>query len=491
MVMAASTDPRVYRAFGGAAKLFACRAPEILYDGPRGNGKSRAAAEYIVAYMKRYQGCRILILRKTRASLSQTFLVTFEQVLALRHPRALVGPERSHRSSYRVGKSEAVVSGCDLESRQRSGEYSLIFVEECNELFENDWESVQGSLRWAPGGGPHQIIGCCNPDGPSHWLWKRHLRSLNKQDPLHGQFQRIQGLHSDNPSLPPSYLARLSRLTGVRRKRMYEGLWVAAEGQVMDNFDEAIHWIEPPKKTLKDGTEVVDYDALSISWYFGAMDWGTTRAGCLGVWGVDLGGRLYEVAEVYFKKRGIEWWKDVAVEMNRQFPMRAIVCDPSRPDMIASFNTALGYDPEAIDAIAMGANNKRASSPGGDLAGIDLMAEMLNPSPVDKKPRLYFLRDNTPYGIDRDLREEGRPCSTVEEVSSWVWKKMPDGRLQKDQTEDNCDDHGWDQTRYACTFARGKDLGDLPRRPVDEPGTMGALTQHQELIDEIEAEIAA
>jgi hypothetical protein len=269
----------------------------------------------------------------------------------------------------------------------------------------------------------------------------------------------------------------LERLTGVRRKRFYEGIWTAAEGQVLENWNEEHNVIDVPLK--KDGTP--DYDALSISWYFGAMDWGHSAAGCLGIWGVDLSGRLIEVAEIYQSKRTTSWWCKQLAELNARFPLRAIVADPSRPDMIADFNTALGYIPESPNAICFAANNKRASS-GKDLSGINLLIDMIGLA-EDGKPRMMFVRDNLVLGVDQDLRDAGLPCCTVEEVVGWVWAKTKEGLYIKDKTDDKCSDHGLDQARYAAMFARHYDMRDVPPAYTpDAPDTYGSLYQHNKLV---------
>ncbi len=41
-----------------------------------------------------------------------------------------------------------------------------------------------------------------------------------------------------------SYLETLSRLTGVRRQRLFLGLWVAAKGQVYEGWDERVHRVD-------------------------------------------------------------------------------------------------------------------------------------------------------------------------------------------------------------------------------------------------------
>lgn len=85
---------------GQAKKLWACRDPEILFDGPRGTGKTRPMCEYVVRYAMANQGCRIAVVRKSRKSMSQSTLVTLELVLGMLYPKALTGCMRTHVQSY-------------------------------------------------------------------------------------------------------------------------------------------------------------------------------------------------------------------------------------------------------------------------------------------------------------------------------------------------------------------------------------------------------
>lgn len=450
---------------GNVAKLWACRDPEVLYHGPRGSGKSRPMCELLVRDAMKTQGTRIGIGRKSRASMSQTTLVTLEGVLAQLHPQALTGCTREHVSSYWIGESELIIAGCDHESRNRGGEVAKWWFDEAHEITVDDWESTSGAIRW-PIASWRAMYATCNPDSDKHHLWKRVLDK---------QLTAIRSRHEDNPSVTAEYLTRLAKLTGVRRKRFYEGIWCQAEGQVFDNFEEDTHVIDCPLKA----DESYDYEALGISWYFASMDWGVREAGCLGVWGVDLAGRLYQVAEVYFSGKRLPWWCDRLVEINRLFKIQAIVCDHDI-DMIAAYNEALGYEPEAPDAIAFQAHKKRGSLSNDDRAGLDCVYNALQPAD-DGKPRLFFLRDNQPFGIDQALRDAGKPCSTTEEVSGYVWAKTADGRLMRDVTDQNCADHGWDQTRYACVYAKGRAYIPTPEVQPDEPGTYGELYGHNRL----------
>lgn len=429
--------------------------------------------EYIVRYAMKHQGCRVAVVRKTRKSMSQTTLVTLELVLRELCPEALTGCTRSHVESYFIGDSEIIALGLNDEEKLRGLEASIIWIDECTEVSVDEWESLQGALRW-PIAPWHTIIGTCNPGGDRHWIWLRFKD---------GAIKRIQSSHLDNPNVTKEYIDRLFRMTGVRKKRFAEGIWTAAVGQVLDQWDDDENLISIPDK--KDGTP--DYDSLSISWYFASMDWGLAAAGCMGIWGVALDGTLYEVAEIYQSGKLSPWWCDTLAEMDKRFHLAAVVCDPSDPAMIADFNIRLGYRPDAPDARCFGADNKRANSGVGDLAGINLMCELVSVQPNGKRG-LYILRDNQPYGIDQKLRDVALPCSTVEEIPSYVWAKTSDEKWIKDVVDKNVPaDHGLDQMRYACMFARYRDLSDPVFVPKDDPESIGALYGHNRMVAAIQA----
>ena len=400
-----------YRPRGGCARVFDERAPEVIVDGPAGTGKSRAICEYLNWVAETYSGCRILIFRKTRVSCTESVLVTFEdKVLWPGHP-VLNGPTRAHRSSYQYPNgSVIVVGGMDNATRLFSTEYDIAYCNECNELTEGEWESIHRALRngkvpW------QQLIGDCNPDAPSHWANQRCIK---------GKAKRISTRHTDNPSLTPTYLANLgSKLSGVRRRRLFLGEWCAAEGAVWENFDSTIHCVDKPIPDLR--------------WYFASVDWGYTAPGTLQVWGVDGDKRLCMVAEVYRTQRLLEWWVEVMLDLHKEFDLRRIVCDPSRNESVEAFNTHLVR--KGRSAIADGADNTRTSSGKGDLAGLDLVR-----SGFENK-RIFLVRDSLRYGRDESLSEASQPWCLEQEIPSYVYA-LDDTRPNREQTDPMCADHG-------------------------------------------------
>jgi PBSX family phage terminase large subunit len=238
-----------YTPHGAAADLHAYNGREIVISGPAGTGKSRGCLEKLHRYALKYPHMRALIVRKTRASLTESGLVTFEQhVLGSHGTGSGIATDilRRNRQSYRYPNgSEIIVGGLDRASRIMSTEFDLIFVQEATELTENDWESLLTRLR-------HdkmpfqQLIADCNPDHPEHWLKKRAES---------GRVRMLFSRHEDNPALYDTaqsqwtdlgreYIAVLDALTGVRYHRLRHGKWMQAEGAVYEEFNTGVHVID-------------------------------------------------------------------------------------------------------------------------------------------------------------------------------------------------------------------------------------------------------
>src|SRR5262245_18789924 len=73
---------------------------ECMIAGPAGTGKSLGIGKFLWAICDRCKDAKILVLRKTRVSLNDSFLDTFEsEVFGLDHP-SIGGHTREHRTRY-------------------------------------------------------------------------------------------------------------------------------------------------------------------------------------------------------------------------------------------------------------------------------------------------------------------------------------------------------------------------------------------------------
>lgn len=458
-----------YRPHGGAASLFRCRDAEVLLEGPAGTGKSRAVGEYILDCAAKYRGCRIAVIRKTRVSLTESWMVTWEtKVLSDKMDLYYLtdsldnGPQRAHRQSYNFKNGSVVVmGGMDNPTRLFSTEYDLIYVNEANELVEDEWESLHRALR--NGVMPYQqLLGDCNPDHPLHWL------NLRCND---GKTRRVTTRHHDNPSLTKEYLQRLSNLTGVRRKRLYLGIWAAAEGQIWENFDHNVHVIDrvPTSGIYHDKMGQPQWAMVVAS-----IDWGYTKAGCIHIYGVDNEGRMYLLKEVYRSRinvvaatPGEASWLDWAKHLDLLFRPVAWVCDPAEPGFIDSFRRAGLAATEADNDV---------------LPGLDAVRDRFQRS-GDGRPRLFFirgaLRERCPI-----LVEDHLPCGIVEEVPGYVFKKDDKtGKPVDEEPDRTCEDHACDCCRYAVRYVDRYYHKKVTEAPKFKRGSWGHELGHNDQED--------
>jgi PBSX family phage terminase large subunit len=454
---------RPYTPYGAARKLWGCRDEEILMEGPAGTGKSRAVLEKIFLAMMKYPGARALIVRKTRESMTDSVLVTFEEKVVPGDNPVLEGPMRRLRGSYTFPNgSEIVVGGMDKASKVMSTEYDIVGCFEATELTEEDFENLTTRLR--NGVMPYQqIIADCNPGAPSHWLNKR----ANK-----GHMTRLQSRHRDNPVMfdmklreftpfGQKYLRKLDRLSGVRRSRLLEGKWHASEGMVYDNWNEQEHLI----------------DRMPAGW----ERWRKIRGIDLGMrnpfvclWAaIDHDGDIYVYREIYKTNRIV---RDHASGVWDEKDGKRTLIRPG----IKQFSEGDGEieatvsDHDAEDRATLDAEGVDTTPAHKDiLPGIEAVYNRLRPSlhgDGTVRPRLYFLRDAL-VEKDEDLIDEGLPFSTVQEFDGYTYAKPKEGKAPKEEPIDK-DNHGMDTIRYIVSY-----VDDLGGTQIDVSAELPTIVQ--------------
>lgn len=510
---------------GAGRELFLCRDREVLLEGPAGTGKSRCAAEYLNWVAETYPGVRILILRKTRASITESFGVTWEdEVLGSiaaggRHPAVTGTASLENRRAYTYpyartlvdgriyeGRSHVVLGGLDKPGRVMSTQWDIVYVNECFELTEEEWQALTSRIRhwhipW------QQCIADTNPDHEFHWLNLRaeepyevpaelaHL--LPPPRPGQKKMTRLLSRHRDNARYfdhargdwnaeGAGYMATLHALTGVMRDRLLHGKWVTAEGLVWPEYDAAVHLVnqyslDEDDKPRADGHPRDEHGELKLDWHFASIDWGYhPKPGCLQVWGVEKRtGRMYRLHEVYQTMRQKDWWAERVAEFDARYQLEAIACDPAEPASIDLFNDRMTDACNRLGRkVAVKANNDGKA--GRDAVRYGLTGGTL----PGARPLLHFVRDAQAFGPDPALKRNKKPVSLEQELVQYIWRRGDSGKPEtlKEEPDPGCEDHACDALRYACMWAWKRDL--TPRKPAPEweGGTLGDLFGHDDLL---------
>ena len=383
---------------GGALALWRCKDPEVILSGPADTGKTFAGLHKLDALMWKYPGAQGAIVRKTQKSLYGSVCATYQNKVAnMQAIQPYGGDKTPDRYIYPNG-SVIWLGGMDNPDKVLSSERDFIYVNQAEELAEGDFETLKTRCNGRAGNAPYaQLFGDCNPGGSRHWLRDRARR---------GVLTMLTSVHRDNLSIynadgtltdnGKQRLVALETLTGVRRKRLFEGIWATAEGAVYDTFDAAIH--------------VAERERDEFNRFFLAMDEGYTNPAVILDIGVDGDGRLHIFREFY--KRGV-LQKDVvaiAKDWRAEWHHWLVAVDAAAAGLIADLRDvglpAQGFKGRVLDGITQVQGYLKVQG--------------------DNRPRLT---------VDPSCVE------TINEFESYVWKPEKDEPVKEN-------DHAMDALRY-------------------------------------------
>ncbi len=439
-----------YAPRGASLTVFHTQDDEVLLAGPAGTGKSRACLEKMHLAMSKHKGAKAFMARKTRQSMTNSCIDMFERHV-LKPIDRVTFHTTNQQYNYPNGSLIAVV-GFDDPERIKSTDWDMGYVQEATELTENDWEIATTRLRnWVLD--YQQIIADCNPDKPSHWLKKRcdagltiMLPSFHKDNPrlwhekmmgdpkCHRCVAKMREPHWTTQG--EKYLSKLDHLSGARRARLYQGLWIAAEGLVYPSWDENIHRIN--FNQLPE-----DWDTWAHYW---SIDWGFKHPF---VW-CDFvehpyTKQLIRVREIYTHLKLVEDLARYIRSITEHYAPRAIICDHDAEDR-AVFERHSGYP--TLPAY-------KYIQP-----GIQAVQSRLDPKWCNEGPGLLYCRDavidveGKIRGDKATLKDSGLPTSTEEEYDGYVWDERHNRLVnsKKDELPIDKDNHGMDNSRYQVAF---------------------------------------
>jgi PBSX family phage terminase large subunit len=429
----------VYTPVGAALRLFKEKRTEVLLSGPAGTGKSRACLEKLHLVALANPGMRGLMVRKTQTALSSTALVTWREHVI---PEALkagivtyYGGSAVEPAQYRYSNGSVIlVAGMDKATKVMSSEYDLVYVQEAIELTEYDWEALTTRLRNGKVSF-QQIIADTNPDIPTHWLKQRCDR---------GQCLLLESRHEDNPVLfqggevtpmGQAYMNVLDSLTGVRKQRLRQGLWVAAEGLIYEHWDPAVHVVDAMPNGWEHWTR----------WW--SVDFGYVHAFALQWWAEDPDGGLWLYREILRSGRLVEEHAKHALDLvaPEDEDGKRVWIEP-RPRAVITDHAA---QERATLERHLGMSTVGANKAVND--GIQAVSVRM------RDGRIHVLRDCL-VEVDPRLREESKPTCLEQEIPGYVWDQGG-GKALKEAPLKIYDD-ACDAMRYMVTEL---DLGSRPR----------------------------
>lgn len=427
-----------FKLYGGALEFWRYKGQEAILSGPYETGKTVAAISKLHALLVKYPKSRAFMTRQTYKSLMPSAIVTYEQkVLPVPpdDPKSAIkkyGGSKPDFYEYPNG-SNLLIVGMDSPDKLLSAEFDFGYVNQAEEISLDAWEKLVGRCTGRAGNAPYtQVMGDCNPSHPQHWIL--HRASLKLFEQLHKHNPRLYDQETGEITEDgKKSIQVLSSLTGLRKKRGYEGKWVSNEGVVYE-FDRDIHLI--PRHKVPE----------IVSWYL-AIDFGYTNPFVCQLWGLDRDGRLYLWNEIYHTKRTINAHIPKIREMVGNRTITAVVADHDAEDRA----TLAEYGFHTIAA------RKDIS------VGIQAVEERLKVQ-GDDKPRLYVVEDaciEYDRGLYREYAGDLFPCSTEHEFPLYSWPESVDGKVNKEKPLD-LNNHGMDAMRYMVMHLdNGKTLKEV------------------------------
>ena len=144
--------------------------------------------------------------------------------------------------------------GAFIKDRIKGFEPSIIFVDELTNLDTEDYFNavVQQLGRRQGIHGPQQYLAACNPDGPSHWVYKRFFqepwKEVDGEKVWNKDYSKYHVPIKENEhNLPPGYYDRIMeavKTDPIEEARMVRGEWIdrpAGDAIFGPYFNKSLH----------------------------------------------------------------------------------------------------------------------------------------------------------------------------------------------------------------------------------------------------------
>lgn len=222
-----------------------------IWVGAVRSGKTFASIYKFIDLLKNGPPGDVMIIGVNRMTIQRNVLNQLYTFLGFPPPSSKTTETRLYgRNVYFVGAHD--------ESAVRAIQGSTLaiaYVDEITCIPSPFWSMLLGRLS-IPGA---QLLGTCNPDGPSHWFKKDFIDRAADLDLIYWNFTL-----DDNPTLDETFKNNLKKeYTGMWYKRYILGEWAVAHGLIYDAYDH---------------NNLYETSTNNATYYVVGIDYGTSNA---------------------------------------------------------------------------------------------------------------------------------------------------------------------------------------------------------------------
>ena len=298
----------------------------IKYDNPKiliCSGAKRAGKTYVLtfgfmAHVAKYKnkGYSFIIGGATQASIRRNILNDLEKILS----KDIRLAKDNHFRLF--GNKIYCFDGANADSYKKLRGFTSYgaFLNEATTLHDT---FVKEAISRCSGEGA-RIYMDTNPENPTHTV-KTDYVDKDGQKLESGQLN-IKSFNFtlyDNTFLNKEYIESIEASTpsGMFYDRDILGIWVASEGVVYKDFNKDIHYID-------------NIDKIQFKKYFAGVDFGWEHYGSIVVIGQSIDNKYYLIKEYAYQHKDIDYWCNIAKEIENNFGKINFYCDSARPDYI-------------------------------------------------------------------------------------------------------------------------------------------------------------
>ncbi len=228
-------------------EFFTATARHIAYGGARGGGKSWAMRRKFVLLALKYDGLRLLLLRRTLPELRENHVIPLMQEL---HGLAKYSSEEK---SFTFANGSRIKLGyCDHENdvyQYQGQEYDVIGLEEATHFTETQKDFLTTCNRSTRTDFKPRMYYTANPGNVGHAWFKRLFVDKQYQRQERAEdYVFVPARVYDNTILMttnPEYVQGLENLPDDLRRAFLEGDWDIFAGQYFGEFRRELHVVEP------------------------------------------------------------------------------------------------------------------------------------------------------------------------------------------------------------------------------------------------------